>query len=81
MLPLGMRWAMAASTATQQLKRLIILICSLFGIAALLLFNFITDAALIKSGVLWFAGCYLPVAIAAIYWLYADWLLMDGRKN
>jgi hypothetical protein len=73
-LPLGISWALNGSTPPHRIGRLVILIGSLFGIAALLVAIFITDPGLLKSGVLWFAVCYLLVAIVAIYWLYADWI-------
>jgi len=80
-LPLGIRWALNTSTPSQRMGRLAILLSSLFGTAALLVAKFITDPGLLKSNVLWFAGCYLPVAIAAIYWLYADWIFMKQPQG
>jgi hypothetical protein len=80
-LPLGIRWALTTSTPSQRIGRLAILVGSLFGIAALLVATFITDPGLLKSGVFWFAGCYIPVAIAAIYWIYADWIFIKQSQD
>lgn len=69
-LPFGVRWALAGPSASYRMIRLTTLISSLFSLAILFSLVFITDAGLLKSGVLWFASCYLPAAFLAAAGIY-----------
>jgi hypothetical protein len=78
LLPVSIRWAMAATTATIRRLRLLGLITGLFGLATLVCYLVMTYDSGSKADTLItiaeFAAPYFVAALLAAYWLYHNWL-------